>query len=42
VVMVHFIHADRVIARPLAVIQALAQSERPIMKRGSDRQGGSL
>src|SRR5438552_14373856 len=34
----HLVDADRVIARPLPVVQALAQGERPFMECGSDGQ----
>ena len=39
VLVVHFIHADRVVSRPLAVIQAMAERERSLVKCSSDRQG---
>src|SRR5438094_3491983 len=36
VLMVHLIHADRVISRPLAIIEALAEREGAFVKGGSD------
>src|SRR6202035_1437685 len=41
VLVVHLIHTDRVIPRPFAVIQALAQRQRSFVKRSSYRQGSS-
>src|SRR6202051_3947899 len=35
--VMHFIHADRVVAGPFAVIQALAQRERSLVKRSTNR-----
>jgi hypothetical protein len=34
----HLIHADRIEARPLAVIQAVAERERPLVKSSPDGQ----
>src|ERR1019366_2140437 len=39
VLVVYLIHADRVIARPLAIIQTMAECKRSLVKRGSDGQG---
>src|SRR6266568_4378753 len=41
VLVVHLVHADRVIARPLAVVQAFAQRQCSLMKRGSNRHDPS-
>jgi hypothetical protein len=41
VLVMHFIHADRVIARPLAVIKALAERKCSFVKCSSDWQGVS-
>jgi hypothetical protein len=35
----HFVDADRVVSRPLAVIQALAESESSFVKCSSNGQG---
>ncbi len=40
VLVVHLIHAHRVVARPLAIIQAVAECKRSLVKRGSDGQDG--
>jgi len=40
--VMHLIHADRVIARPLAVVQAVAQGERPFMESCTDGQDENL
>ena len=37
----HFVRADGIVARPLAVIQAVAQGKRPFMKCGPDGQAKS-
>src|SRR5581483_919849 len=42
VLVMDFVHADGVIARPLAVTQAMAERERSFVKRGSDGQGRPL
>ena len=42
VLVMHFVHADGVVSRPLAVIQALAEGERSIVKCSSNGQGGLL
>src|ERR1700694_2443678 len=34
--MVHLIHADRVVSRPLAVVEALAERESSFVKSSSD------
>src|SRR6185437_15977272 len=41
VLVVGFIHADRVVARPLAVVEAVAQGKSALVECGSDRQAGS-
>ena len=38
VLMMHFIHADGVVARPLAIVQAVAKGESSLVKCGSDGQ----
>jgi len=44
VLMVHFVSADRVVSRPLAVVEALTKRESTFVKCGSDGHGflGSL
>src|SRR6185437_16456099 len=42
VLVVHLIGADGVIARPFAIIQALAQGKSALMKCGSDGHGKSI
>ena len=42
VLVMHLIDADRVVARPFAVVQALAERECSLVKRGSDGQGSGL
>src|SRR5580658_1503315 len=37
--VMHLINADRVISRPLAIIQTLAKRKCPVMHRRPDRQG---
>jgi hypothetical protein len=39
VLVMHLIHADRVISRPLAIIQALAERKSSLVKCSSNRQG---
>src|SRR5208283_1028590 len=39
VLMVHFVHADRVVARPLSIVQAMAERKRSLVKCSSNRQG---
>src|SRR5437016_13301181 len=42
VLVVHFVHADRLIARPFAVVQAVTQGKGPFVKCGSYGQGDFL
>src|SRR5262249_51886751 len=39
VLVVHFINADRVVARPFAIVQALAQRHGAFVKCSANRQG---
>ena len=41
VLVVHFVHADGVVARPFAVVQAVAEGESSLVKCGSDGQRDS-
>ena len=40
VLVVHFVHADRVVSRPLAVVEALAEGKGSFVKSGSDGHKG--
>jgi hypothetical protein len=42
VLVMHLIHANRVISRPLAIIQAVAKRKCSLVKRGSNGQGSGL
>ncbi len=42
VLVMRFVRADGVVARPVAVVQALAERERALVKRGADRHQGRL
>jgi len=42
VLVVHFVDADGVIARPLAIVEAFAEGESAFVERGSDGQGSLL
>jgi NAD(P)-dependent dehydrogenase (short-subunit alcohol dehydrogenase family) len=42
VLMMHFVHADGVVSRPLAVVQAVAEGKSSVVKRSSDGQGNDL
>ncbi len=39
VLVMHFVHADRVVSRPLAVVEAVAEGKGSFVKRSSDGQG---
>jgi hypothetical protein len=39
VLVMHFVHTDRVVSRPLAVIQTVAEGESSLVKCSSNGQG---